>query len=118
MAAKEEAGAAPAATRCSFPLAKLRRPPCPIHPRRRAARCASGGGPCEAGGQRLTAVDWSSDASHLLATHEPDAARSLQRASADYDPLPERRGQLLLKERSYQQQYANIYFQRLVQLKP
>jgi DNA polymerase delta subunit 2 len=42
----------------------------------------------------------------------------LHRTTATYDPCSSRREQLLLKQRSYQQQYANIYFQRLVNLKP
>ncbi|KAI8049603.1 DNA polymerase alpha/epsilon subunit B-domain-containing protein [Syncephalis plumigaleata] len=51
---------------------------------------------------------------HLLASVDADAdttttTSGLQRA---------KREELLLKERSYKQQYANIYFERLVRLKP
>ncbi|RKP10662.1 DNA polymerase alpha/epsilon subunit B-domain-containing protein [Thamnocephalis sphaerospora] len=56
-------------------------------------------------------------ADHLLAADESDAAQYLKRPQAEYDPLSERREQFLLKERSYQQQYANVYFQRLNRLK-
>jgi DNA polymerase II small subunit/DNA polymerase delta subunit B len=58
------------------------------------------------------------DAQHLLATQEENTPQRLLRKQTSYDVWSEKRDQLLLKERTYQQQYSNFYFQRLVQLKP
>jgi DNA polymerase delta subunit 2 len=49
------------------------------------------------------------------------AAESSRRASAEYKPLPKLTKPFLLddvKARSYKAQFANIYFLRLLQLRP
>ncbi|OLL24899.1 DNA polymerase subunit delta-2 [Neolecta irregularis DAH-3] len=46
------------------------------------------------------------------------SARNYIRDSVSYSPLPALRDSLILKERNYRQQYANIYFLRLANLKP
>jgi DNA polymerase delta subunit 2 len=58
----------------------------------------------------------------LLSSVDADAdtttTSGLQRVNTDYDPCSQKREELLLKERSYKQQYANVYFERLICLKP
>ncbi|GAO50669.1 hypothetical protein SAICODRAFT_94784 [Saitoella complicata NRRL Y-17804] len=55
----------------------------------------------------------------LLSVPENDEKfESLHRVEAVYDPLPERRDGLIVSNRQYRQQYANLYYLRLATLKP
>ena len=42
----------------------------------------------------------------------------LDRVEVKYDELPELRDELIIKDRTYRQQYANLYYVRLMQLRP
>jgi len=41
----------------------------------------------------------------------------LDRVEVKYDELPDLRDELIIKERTYRQQYANMYYVRLMQLR-
>lgn len=54
----------------------------------------------------------------LIAATSPSQCPAQTRTLAEYDEMKDLRDSLLVKERSYRQQYANLYFVRLIMLRP